>query len=219
MKYCEKCRMHITGDKNLCPLCQCKLTGEGSDNEYPEIKRQQSFYSMFYRIFLVSAVGACAAAWAVNAMLPMSGRWWQYVLFGVISLCVTVFFGIHIRRNIPKNITYQTIIISVLCVLWDKYTGGYNWSFDYVIPILCAGAMAALMILSAVLKMPAGNYISYLLTNVFFGIAPAVLYLMGKINIIYPSLICFPISIIIFSALLVFEGRNIYNEIIRRFHA
>ena len=46
------------------------------------------------------------------------------------------------RRNILKNETWQLLIITVLCILWDHFTGWRGWSLDFVFPIWksgCAG--------------------------------------------------------------------------------
>ena len=59
-------------------------------------------------------------------------------------------FALHKWRNIPKNMIYQVVILSLLAVVWDRFTGWHGWSLDYVIPILCVTAMVSM---SAIAKV------------------------------------------------------------------
>jgi MFS superfamily sulfate permease-like transporter len=102
--------------------------------------------------------------------------------------------------------------------LWDVFTGWHGWSVDYVIPIAFASVMTATAILARILKMPTETYMVYSVLLILYGIIPAIFVLSGLSTIIYPSLICVAGSLLSLAALLIFESRNMIEELKRRLH-
>ena len=137
MKHCDKCKIDVRGEFERCPLCQNKLTGESTPYEFPKV---QSFYEKYEKIFkfaILVTSSLSIISIAVNILLPQSGHWSLFVLFGVICFWLTTNICIKKRQVISQNIAAEAVIISILCVIWDKFTGWHGWSVDYVLPLCC----------------------------------------------------------------------------------
>ena len=74
------------------------------------------------------------------------------MLFGVICLAYDKYMYQETPNHITQNIAAEAVIISILCVIWDKFTGWHGWSVDYVIPIIFSWAMLGLFVATKILK-------------------------------------------------------------------
>ena len=220
MKMCEKCEVSIAGSFEKCPLCRNKLTGENqSDYEaFPFIPLAKHKHSALYRLLQLGSAALVIASFAVNWMLPQTGLWSLFVIAGVACVWLILITAIRKRHNILKNLAYQVTIISVLSLLWDFSTGWNAWSVNFVIPIAFISVMAATTVLAHVLKMQTDTYIIYSFLLILYGIIPMIFVLSGLCTIILPSVICVACSLFSFVALLIYEGRNMIEELKRRLH-
>ena len=222
MKICEKCAVSVSGDFEKCPLCQNTLTGENQNkNEYetfPFVPLAIHKHSSLFRLLQLCSAAVVIVSFTVNWMLPQSGFWSLFVIAGVACMWLSLSIAIRKRHNILKNLTYQVTIVSILSVLWDVFTGWRGWSVDFVVPIVFVSAMSVTAVLAHILKLQTGAYIIYSFLLVLYGIIPAVFVLSGLSIIIYPSLICVACSLFSFAALMIFEGRNMIEELKRRLH-
>ena len=142
----------------------------------------------------------------------------MFVLAGVVCGWISLAVAFHYRRNVPKSILYQVVVVCVLTTLWDYWTGWHGWSIDYVIPITCVVAMLVLAITARVFKLNLGSFIMYFTISALFAIVPVIFYVRGMLQVVYPSLICVAGSIISLAALILFEGDNMRKELKRRLH-
>ena len=222
MKTCEKCALSVKGAFEKCPLCHTALTGENKNEcgagTFPVIPLVIHKHSLLFRLLQLGSAAAVIVSFALNLMLPQSGFWSLFVVAGVACVWFSVAVAIRKRHNILKNLTYQVTIVSVLSVLWDIFTGWYGWSVDFVIPIAFVSVMSATAIIAHILKMQTETYMIYSFLLILYGIIPIIFVLNGLSKIIYPSLICVACSFILLSALLIFEGKNMIEELKRRLH-
>lgn len=220
MQYCLKCKVKIAGDKQYCPLCQGELRGRAdpSGEIFPNIPKDK--FSNYFVLRLISfiAIAAMVVCVTVNVLLHTALRWSFYVCFGIACAWITGAVGISRRSSIVKNIIHQMFLLSALSVVWDLLTGWRGWSVDYVIPCACTGAMVFMFVMAVTKKIDLSEYLIYLMTSAVYGIIPAVFALLNMLSAVYPSAICIACSIITIAALLLFQGRNIRDEIIRKFH-
>lgn len=222
-KYCDKCKITVRGSMDICPLCQYKLTKSGNEDEtgiriYPLVRTVYKQYENFFKFLIFFTVSLIIAALAVNVILLETGFWSFFILLGAGCFWVMLYIAIHRRFNIPNNIATQTVLISVLSVLWDFVTGWHGWSVVYVIPITCVMAMITMAIVGKVLRLPITDYMACMMVDALFGIVPVIFYFTGILYITVPSVICISVSIISFFALLIFEGKKMFAEIEKRFH-
>lgn len=219
MKYCNNCKVNIVGNRKNCPLCQEILTGEKcSDEIFPKISFVYREHGLFFKIMLLASIVIASVSVAINILLPQRGAWSLFILGGLGSVWASMITAINKRNNIPKNIVYQVMIISVIMLIWDFITGWRGWSISYIIPLVCFFAMISMAIISKVRKLFIEDYILYIIIDGLFGIVPILFIMMGILNVLYPSLLCIVTSIISLSTILIFEEKSLWAEIKRRLH-
>lgn len=220
MKYCEKCCVHVEGNHAECPLCQSSLSHyDGDDREsFPYIPTMLHGSGLFFRILMLISVIGAAVCVLVNLMVPQGGWWSAFVVLGLVCLWVSIAVAVKKRRNIAKNLLYQVVVVSVLCLLWDWLTGRHGWALDYVIPITCGAALLVLFVVTKVMKRYIEDHVVYLLLGALFGIVPVIFLATGMIRVILPSLICIAVSITFTAVLVLFESDSLKKELHRRLH-
>ncbi len=219
MKYCNNCNVEVAGKRKVCPLCQGRLTGDKYQDEvFPRISFIYKEHSKFFKMMLLISIIAAAVTVAVNILLPQKGAWSLFVLGGLGSVWASIVTSINKRKNIPKNIVYQVITISVIVFIWDILTGWRGWSINYVIPFVCVFAMISMATITKVRKLHIEDYILYIIIDGLFGIIPVIFIIFGFLDVLYPSLICIVTSVISLSAIIIFEDKRLMAEIRRRMH-
>lgn len=218
MRYCEKCGVKVRGGETACPLCQRSLSGEAEEKVYPIVPTVYRQHEMFFKVLILSTIAVGVACAAVNLLLPRSGYWSAFVALGILCFWISLAYAVRKKDNIPKDITVQVFIVSILSFGWDWLTGWRGWSLNFVIPIACSVALLSLAIVAKVMKMPPGDYIAYFTLDIVFGIVPLVFYLTGLVSFPIPSVVCISLSVLSLSALIVFEGKNMLLEMTKRFH-
>ena len=219
MKYCDKCKVTVRGDVKRCPLCQRTLSGQAEESMlYPKVRTMYRQYREFFKVLIFSTVVAAVAACAVNLILPWTGHWALFVVIGIAGLWVSMYFAVHQRNSLPKNITYQAIFISVFSVIWDLVTHWHGWSVTFAIPCTFAVAIISMTVLAKLMKIPAGEYLICLFIDIIFGFIPIIFYIVGMLQVKIPSIICISCSIISLAGIIIFQGKEIRLELVRRFH-
>lgn len=218
MKHCEKCGIDVRGVGKHCPLCQGRLSGDSEEVLYPKVATVIEKHLLFVKLLILGTVILDVSAVATNIVLPQGGPWSLFVLFGTACFWISLVTAYKRRNNLPKNITSQVVIISLLCLLWDKITGWHGWSVDYVLPIACGAGMISLGILARVLPLPRGDYLVCMVMDIVFGNVPLILYFNGVTKLAIPSVACAGLSVVAFAFILLFEGGDIKEEILKRIH-
>jgi len=219
MKYCNNCKVNIVGNRKNCPLCQELLTGDKcSDEIFPQISFIYKEHGLFFKIMLLASIIIASVSVAMNILFPLRGAWSLFILGGLGSVWAGMITAINKRNNIPKNIVYQVMIISLIVIIWDFITGWKGWSISYVVPLVCFFAMISMAIISKVRKLYIEDYILYIIIDGLFGIIPIIFIVAGILSVLFPSLLCIVTSIISLSTILIFEGQSLRAEIKRRLH-
>lgn len=219
MKYCNNCNVSVVGKRKICPLCQGRLTGDKAQEEvFPKISFVYQEHTMFFKIMMLISIIVGTLSLGLNILLPFGGAWSLFVLGGLGSVWASLITAINQRKNIPKNIVYQVMTISVIGLLWDLLTGWRGWSINYVIPLVCIFAMISMAIISKIRKLHIEDYILYLIIDGLFGIVPIIFIILGFLDVLYPSVICIATSIISLSTIIIFEDKKLIAEIKRRLH-
>ncbi|CRZ33596.1 hypothetical protein DFR55_10255 [Herbinix hemicellulosilytica] len=220
MQYCNHCKVKVKGAHSICPLCSGILEGKGDYKEdvFPFIPTIYQEFNLFIRVLVLISIIAVVASFSVNIIFTKESRWSLLVAAGIACMWISLFFIIRKKNNIGKTILWQVGIISILSVIWDKSMGFIGWSIDYVIPAVCVLAMIVMAIGAKILKIGVRDLIVYLLIDAVFGFIPLIFIIFGWLKVIYPSVICVAASIISLSALILFEGDNMKNELKKRMH-
>lgn len=220
MQYCEKCKVSILGDNNVCPLCGGIIQkNENIKNEvFPYIPTIYQEFNLFIRIMTLISISIVVISFAVNMIFTRESRWSFLVAAGVLCMWISLFFIIRKKNNIPKTIVWQVGIISILSVIWDSSMGWIGWSIDYVIPTICVGAMIVMAIAAKILKIGIRDLTVYFFMDGIFGFVPIIFILFDWLDVLYPSVICVAASAISLSTLILFQGDNMKTELKKRMH-
>ncbi len=219
MQHCEHCKVDIRGERRYCPLCQNPLSGTGSREEevFPFIPESYQ-YNLVLRLMLFISISTVVVSIAMNAMFPVDINWSVFVIAGILCMWISLAIVIRKRYNIPKTITWQVALISVLAVIWDWRIGWKGWSLDYVIPIACVAAMVVMAVTAKIMRLAVRNFIIYFLLDAVFGIIPVIFVKLDLLSVKYPSVICVTVSVISIAALVLFEGENMRDELNKKMH-
>lgn len=229
MKYCMKCKVYVGGKNGWCPLCQNRLAEKeaaGADiypgcvpgRIFPKIPDTAGIYSLCIRILLLLSVIAAVISVAVNYFIRSAGWWSLLVVAALVCLWLLAGMTIRKRKNILKNILWQMVMLSVICVIWDAMTKWRGWSVDFVLPILYSSAMIVLFVIQKVLRLKAEDYLVYGLMGGIFGLLPLIFLLTGLISHALPSVLCIAISVLFLAVLFIFQGGQMISELRRRSH-
>ncbi|MEY8320236.1 DUF6320 domain-containing protein [Lachnospiraceae bacterium 46-61] len=218
MYECKQCHIKIRGNVKCCPLCQSELYGTPEQNIFPVINMQPPLSQKMFRMGLFITLVALAICIGINLSRPQDGWWVLFVLAGSACFWFSVSIAMKKWHNIPKNILWQFIILSIVAVFWDFKTGYRGWSLNYVLPFLCIGTIISTALLAYFLKLHTSEYILYLILDAISALIPLILLLKHKLNVLYPSAICVSVSIIVFGVLFLFRRDLFFSEIQRRTH-
>ena len=218
MYECKQCHIKIKGNIKCCPLCQSELHGTPEQNVFPVIHMQPPLSQKMFRMGLFITLVALAVCVGINLSRPQDGWWVLFVLAGSACFWFSVSSAMKKWHNIPKNILWQFVILSILAVFWDIKTGYRGWSLNYVLPFLCIGTIISTTLLAYILKLHTSEYILYLMLDAISALIPLILLLKHKLNVLYPSAICVSVSMIVFGVLFLFRRDLFFSEIQRRTH-
>ncbi len=221
MILCKQCKVYIRDKKTECPLCGNILVDDinsiEGDDVYPLIPPAYEKH-LVIRILLFISIVAIVISYIIHKLFPTSVNWPMLVLLGLLSTWLSITDALRKRHNITKSIMWQVIIVSSLSIFWDWKIGWKGWSFDFAIPILCIAAMIVMYVTAKVMRLSVVNYIAYFLLGGLFGIIPVLFILLDLVTVDIPSIISVAVSIIFLSAILIFKGDNIKQELQKRMH-
>jgi hypothetical protein len=221
MILCNNCKVYIRDDKEVCPLCGNILPDQDLDS------RGESIYPIIplafqrhiaIRILVFISIVAIVVSTITYIIFPTSVNWPVLVLFGILSMWLSITDAFRKRHNITKSILWQVVIVSLLAVFWDWKTGWKCWSLDYAIPILCIVAIIVMYVTAKAMKLSVRNYIAYFLLGGLLGVIPVLFILFDLVKMEYPSFISVAVSIIFLSAIIIFQGESILAELQKRMH-
>ena len=225
MKYCPRCKVFIDGSRQRCPLCETKLTEKEGFSKiwsegdfFPKVPDNSGIYNLCIKIFLLITVVAIVSSVADNYFFHHRG-WWSFFVAAALA-CIWASAGIAIRKrkNILKNVLWQMIAISLICMIWDKLTGWRGWSVSFVLPITYMTAMLVLFILNKVMRLRAEDYMIYSMMGSLFGLIPLIFLIFGDLKYRVPSVLCVSASVVFLAVLIIFQGSYMVNELKRRSH-
>lgn len=241
MKFCDGCKVRVLGIQEQCPLCGRNLNiikevddkfvispkdsrvtdmldSTKEEDVFPYIPTVYKEHHLVFKILMFISVTLIVLSLAINLLIATEHWWSLFVIAGVACFWLSFYVAFAKRKNIPKSILYQVVMISLIVVLWDHITGWRGWSVDFAIPILYFSDLLVLYILSKILHIGVDDYMIYMLIGAVFGIVPILFYLFGFLSFVLPSIICVVSSILFLAGVIIFQGDLIKEELRRRLH-
>lgn len=186
--------------KNDFPGC-----GEQQRLERKENQRIVQTFS-----FLCLAVAVICGM--INIMTAGTLNWSWFAGAGCVCAWLVVMVAYSKRRNILKNEIWQLLLISVIAILWDRFTGWRGWSVDFILPFGVLSVQFSVPMIARVNRLKREEYLFYLVQACIAGLIPMILAWTGVVKFVYPSVICAGISILTLAALFIFCKKDTLRE-------
>ena len=218
MLFCEQCRVHVRGSLQRCPLCQSPLTGQPEENVYPTLLPAKKTMRLLLRLAALATIVVAVICSAVNFSLPETGWWSVIVMAALASTWLVLGVTVHKRGSPMKAIVWQLGAISVITLLWDLFTGFAGWSLDFVLPIFIPCVQLAAFIVVVALCLRPAEYLFCMTFCILAGFLPLIPLLCGMLGTLHPTVICVGVSLVALAGLLLFKGRELKDDAVRRLH-
>lgn len=217
--YCTKCGVHLTGERNRCPLCGKVLSKAETERSlvYPEIPQRFS-YNLIFKISTFAAIVCILIINIINMVfIPHLAL---YIPLTLITICawLIVNIGYRKRKNIPKNILYLAILSTGVCIWIDHLMDWYHWSVNYVLPIMSGALSIFYFVLSLVDRKNSSTYGIYFLLSMIGAVLTTILYFCGVITVPAFAVISVGVAVCLLCFQLLFRWRSFSSELFRRFH-
>ena len=90
--------------------------------------------------------------------------------------------------------------------------GWRGWSLDFIFPFGALAVLSSMLVIAKVNRLEQEEYLFYLVQASVAGCIPALLVWLGLIHIVYPSVVCAGISILVLAALFIFQKKDTLAE-------
>mgnify|MGYP004467846017 CR=1 FL=1 len=150
----------------------------------------------------------------VNYLVQGTLNWFWFAGAGCVCAWLVVMVAYFKRRNILKNEMWQLLIITVIAILWDIFTGWRGWSVDFVFPIGVLAVLISVPVIAKISRLAREEYLFYLIQVGLTGLVPIILICTGLVTFQYPSVLCVGISFLTLAGLFIFRQK----EMLREFH-
>ena len=218
MKRCERCGIDLTGDLDLCPLCQGPLTGTASPATFPGNQVHRSGTMALRVLAFATGVGVLAMVFA-GFLFGLSS---DVVLAVCLALLTNFVFVRHFLAHAPdflRLVVRYFLVLLAAAALW--YLVGRNPVVTtYVIPAICLVALVTDAVLVCVFRGTfVSGYAKYLLLDVLLGIVPLGLVALGLTTRAWPAATSAFVACVLLLALVVFARERLTAEIRKLFTA
>lgn len=221
MRRCPYCKVEIAGDLAKCPMCQSKLTGSGEEPCYPKFEAQQK-RSLFYKIQLFLVWGLLISGTVLDFMIDIRLPGYPNLHWSLLLVMWLIGFEFGIMRQFKPDTGSAgkvTMLVLITIAMWcvtAYYFGFMKITTDLVVPIALTATITANFVLALIDKN--GNTMSYLLSGLFVGVVPSFILYFVRTKTPIAWAVCLMVSVILFAGAVIFRGRDVAQELRRRFH-
>ena len=182
-------------------------------NEFPgcgEIQQKEDRKVM--QIFSFLCIVVAVVCGMLNYLTLETLNWFWFAAAGCFCGWLVVFVAYTKRRNILKNETWQLLIITVLCILWDHFFGWRGWSLDFVFPFGSLAVLGSVPVIARVNHLESEEYLYYFMQAAMIGCVPLILLWTDLVHYKIPSVVCVGISFLVLAGLFIFQKKNMTRE-------
>ena len=182
-------------------------------NEFPgcgEIQQKEDRKVM--QIFSFLCIVVAVVCGMLNYLTLETLNWFWFAAAGCFCGWLVVFVAYAKRRNILKSEAWQLLIITVLCILWDHFTGWRGWSLDFVFPFGSLAVLGSVPVIARVNHLESEEYLYYFMQAAMIGCVPLILLWTDLVHYKIPSVVCVGISFLVLAGLFIFQKKNMTRE-------
>ena len=154
----------------------------------------------------------------INRLTTPQIPWSGLSIAGIVYTWITTIYSINKNTNIAAHVLVQIIIISVLVVYIDYTFDFKKWSLNIAIPILIIIANVTMLVLTIVSHKKYMKYAIYQLIIFILSMIPIFFILEDIIEKGILNTIAISIATLSFFVCLILCGKDMKEEIIRKFH-
>ena len=190
-----------------------------AEPDFPEDARPNYEGKKVLQIFTFCCIAAIVISMMTDIIISPGVHWSVFVAAGCATMWLTMAVGYVKRFNLLKRATWQLLIMSGICVLWDLGTGWRGWSVNIGIPDICLLIQVVMLIISRIRSLSPREYmIYYVMAAVYSMILPLILLVTGVIHYKTPSVICIGCSFLLLIGLILFKRKEFKEEMHKKFH-
>ncbi len=184
---------------------------------YPRVMNMKKRHLWVTILLLLSLLvgGTCLL---INSLVGTKFRWSWIVMLGILYSWITVWYSIKKNVNIASHVMVQTICVSILLVVLDAIIGFKGWSIGLALPIVLSIANVTMLILLIINQKGYPKYALYQFIIFVWSLIPAVLLAISVARLGIFILISIGISIVTILVTIIFCGKELKEELKRRFH-
>lgn len=187
----------------------CKETG----SEFPGCgEAQKAEGRKTIQIFTFLCLAVAVLCGMINYLTLGTLNWFWFAVAGCLCAWAIVTVAYTKRRNILKNEMWQLLLVTVLAVLWDYFTGWRGWSVDFVLPFGALAVQCSMVVIAKVNRLEREEYLFYLVQSAGAGCIPLLLLWLNLVHYTQPSVVCSGISILMLAALFIFRKKDTLRE-------
>lgn len=195
------------------------ITAEKVEPEFPKPQMPSEQEMKVYKVYSFLCLVLAAAMVVTDLNFHPRIRWTWFTAGGVATMWIASSIGFFKRYNLLKNVMWQLLIGSIICFIWDGFTGWHGWSADLALPILSVATLAGMFVIAKVQKSPVREYLIYEIMAAGYGlILPVILLLCGIVKkpmvSMFGALICFLFLV----GVILFKGREFKEEMHKNLH-
>lgn len=218
MRTCGRCGVSFTGDLDVCPLCQARLTGEVEPSVFP-VNRVKRSGTTALRVLAFATGAAVLAMLFVGRMAGLPGT---VVMLVCLALLTNYVFVRHLMSNAPdflRLVARYFLLLLAVAIAWFALTGNLVVT-TYVIPVVCLVALVFDAVLVCVFRGTfVSGYTKYLLLDVVFGIAPVAFVAAGLTTWDVLAYVSALVASVLLLGLVVFMRERLVAEVRKLFTA
>lgn len=219
MKRCYKCNVGINSSSSKCPLCGNDIDDVIiNTSAFPVIPNMYVKHGLFFKLLLFLSLFGCVVCTIINYKVSGKINWSLFVIAGIFSFWLTFIIGIKRRHHFMRLLFAEVMILLLVSILWDYFTGWHLWSITYVLPFLCISYVTTLFILRIFMKDIFKDYVIYIYINSLVGLIPIYFILKKILKVEWPSILCIIFSVFSILILAVFNHHQMKSELERRLH-
>ena len=174
--------------------------------------QQEKEGRQIFRVFSFLCIMAAVICAGSDYLFTEALNWFWFAGAGIGCSWLLVAVAYSKRRNILKNEMWQLLLVTILAICWDYYTGWIGWSLDFVLPIGALGVLGSMAVIAKVQHLEREEYLFYLIQAAMAGCIPIILVWLHLIQFTCPSVICSGISFLVLAELMIFRKKDTFRE-------
>ncbi len=223
MNKCNQCGVFIDDNVNKCPLCSRNIgeaTTEIQSKWYPvyhmtNMPPKANFVKKLLSFISIAVVSICIL---INLLTGIANPWFLYVAGPIIYFQILINNTIFSKTSVGSRILIQIAGVSGLALIIDLLSDFHRWSVNIVIPFLIIVGTSLITLIVLKKQMLWNEYVGYIITMIFLGFVPVLLYLSGVATQLWASAVSALYSFLTIIGMLLFANEKFKNEMTRRFH-